>query len=113
MSARVWVRSSTTGAVKEVAASAVPVLIAAGWKPLNRPGREQVAAEQLAEREAREASLTPASARRAAAEVPAEPMAAPPADEPLPAESAAEDGAVTPKRSGARRRQNTTENKES
>lgn len=108
MSARVWVRNRE-GVEREVAASAVPMLAPGGWRPLDEAELRKLADRQAADRAAREAALTPASARRAA---PAEPATPPLAPEPPPA-PAAEDDAEAPKRSGAKRRQDTTENEES
>lgn len=102
MSGRVLVKS-LSGAVKDVAASAVPVLAAGGWQPLSEPEIAAHRAQQAKDRAAREAALMPASARAAAAPVTS-------TDVPPPA---AEVGVDAPKKSGAKRRQDTTENEES
>lgn len=83
MSARVWVRNSATGAVRDVAASAVPIIAASGWVPLTEKELADLAREQDGARAERLAALTPASA---AAE-PVESAPAPANSRPAPAKS--------------------------
>lgn len=99
MKPRALVRN-TAGVVKDVAASAVPIMAPAGWRVLDAAEvvayREQMAAEKAARKEA----LTPRSARRPAA--PAPTAAAPP-----PVDEAAEKPSPTKRSGGGRRAEST------
>lgn len=103
MSARVWVRNPGTGAVREVAASAVPVMAPGGWRPLTDDELAAHSEQQASERAERVEAFTPASARRTAGETVSRSA--------RPQISADADGAEAPRRSGAKRRQDTTPEK--
>lgn len=61
MSARKWVRHPESGAVRDVAASAVPVMVQGGWQELTKSELVELDKQRAADREARVASLAPAS----------------------------------------------------
>jgi hypothetical protein len=88
---RVMVRHPGTGAVREVAASALPVLAQSGWVELEPAETSELRDAHLADRAAAEAAMTPAPA-------------------PAPVPAAVVDPAVavgTRKSTGADRRQQT------
>lgn len=95
------------GVVREVAASAVPVLAPGGWRLLTDAELVTHQQRKASERAAREESLTPGSGRRPAAQAAAAPAVADPSAPSTPAEG--EIGASAPKRSGAKRRQDDTD----
>ncbi len=70
MSARKWVRHPESGAVREVAASALPVLVQGGWQELTKTDLADLDKQRAADREARIASLTPAPKGPAAPDEP-------------------------------------------
>ncbi len=65
---RVMVRHPGTGAIREVAASALPVLAQSGWVALEPAETSELQQAQQAERAAAEAAMTPAPAPAAAVE---------------------------------------------
>lgn len=68
MSDRTWVKHPALGVVKEVAASAVRVLVRGGWQQLTDDEVTAHEADLRADREARVAALTPPSPERPAPE---------------------------------------------
>lgn len=56
---RVLVKHSETGAVREVAASAAPVLAGSGWQELTKTEAAKLEKDRRAERAATEAAMTP------------------------------------------------------
>lgn len=95
MGARKWVRHGETGAVKDVAASAVAVLAGSGWAELTDAEVEQLHADRRAEKAATEAAMTPGGTTPAPATDAPTPTPSPRA-KPKPADTADQTAGTTP-----------------